>query len=223
MLEDLNIPTVPLRPSLVGYITKEKFSDLSGITIKNVKSNDLGIEGDILFTHKGISGPLIYKISSLKARENFPFVLEFDLISRLNEFQKLLEKNSHKLLKNLLSEFLPKSFCQYFVENKGIEKLVCSQVTKNIREDILTSLHKFKVNVIETNPDGETVRAGGVDLNSLNPKTLESKSIEGLYFCGEILNIDGFCGGFNLQNCWSSAFVVQEAIHQTFNLNTPNI
>ena len=70
----------------------------------------------------------------------------------------------------------------------------------------------FEVNIISTNKGEETVTAGGIDLNELNPKTMGIKNIPNLYAIGEVLNIDGFCGGFNLQNAWSTAYICAEAI-----------
>ena len=80
------------------------------------------------------------------------------------------------------------------------------------RDSILEKLHNFKLTVLGTNRGEETVSAGGLDLNEINPKTMESKLHPHLYFTGEALNIDGFCGGFNLQNAWSTAYVAAEGI-----------
>ena len=77
---------------------------------------------------------------------------------------------------------------------------------------IFENLKNFKINILKPRPDGETVMCGGVDLNEINPKTLEHKFIKNLYFVGEVLDIDGFCGGFNLQNCWSGAFVISSEL-----------
>ena len=80
------------------------------------------------------------------------------------------------------------------------------------RDLILDKIHNFEVIVTGTNKGEETVTAGGVKLNEVNPKTMEAKKYPHIYFIGEILDIDGFCGGFNLQNAWSTAFVAAEAI-----------
>ena len=71
---------------------------------------------------------------------------------------------------------------------------------------------EFEITVKGRVPDGEVVTCGGVDLKEINPKTLEAREYKGLYFCGEVLDIDGFCGGFNLQNCWSTGFVCADSI-----------
>ena len=88
----------------------------------------------------------------------------------------------------------------------------CHLINAKQRDCILEKIHSLNLTIIGTSPDGEVVTAGGVDLKEINPKTLESKKVKGLYFIGEVLDIDGFCGGFNLQNCWSTAFVASNAI-----------
>ncbi len=198
------------KPALTALKTKENFKELSGVSIKNVKYCDFC--DDILFTHNGISGPLVYKISSIKARDKFPYVLTFDLIKNI-DLQQELNNNPHKTIKNLLGEFLPKSFCEYILEICNIDKETKSHlIDGKTRDKILEKLHNFKITILSTAKGGEVVTSGGVDLKEINPKTMESKLVEGVYFCGEVLDIDGFCGGYNLQNCWSTAYVAAEGI-----------
>lgn len=189
------------KPALVGLKTKEDFSKISGVCINN-----------ILFTHKGVSGPAIYTISSLKAREKFPYTLNFNLVGDI-DLQTELNGNPHKSIKNLLSEFVPKSFAEFVLTELKINPDgKCHLIDGKTRDKILDKLQNFTVNVTGTVPDGETVTAGGVDLKEINAKTLESKLKPHIYFCGEVMDIDGFCGGYNLQNCWSTGFVVADAI-----------
>ena len=198
------------KPALTGLKTKENLSSLSGVVIKNVISQN--ITDDILFTHNGISGPLIYKISSIKAREKFPYQLTFDFCKNI-DLQNLLNNNPHKNIKNLLSEIVPKSFAQFLLNKLNIDsKKKAHLIDGKTRALILNSLQNFKVTVYNTVKDGEIVTCGGVDLKEINSKTMESKLVKNVYFCGEVLDIDGFCGGFNLQNCWSTAYVASTAI-----------
>ena len=81
-----------------------------------------------------------------------------------------------------------------------------------MRDKILNEVHNFQVEIFATNHGEETVTCGGIDLNEIHPKTLESKIMPHLYFIGEVLDIDGFCGGFNLQNAWSTAYVAANSI-----------
>lgn len=211
---DLNI--IPPTQALVGLVTKENFSAISGVSIKNVKTYGKEFKnsdnGDIIFTHKGISGPLIYKISSIFARKEMPYKLVFQLVKDL-DLQAELNKNPHKEIKNLLGQFVPKSFAEFVLENLDIEKdTPCHKITGKLRDKIYKKLTTFEVTIISKVPDGEVVTCGGIDLKEINSKTMESKKYLNLYFCGEVLDIDGFCGGFNLQNCWSTAFVVAQSV-----------
>lgn len=211
---DLNI--IPPTQALVGLVTKENFSAISGVSIKNVKTYGKEFKnsdnGDIIFTHKGISGPLIYKISSIFARKEMPYKLVFQLVKDL-DLQAELNKNPHKEIKNLLGQFVPKSFAEFVLENLDIEKdTPCHKITGKLRDKIYKKLTTFEVTIISKVPDGEVVTCGGIDLKEINSKTMESKKYPNLYFCGEVLDIDGFCGGFNLQNCWSTAFVVAQSV-----------
>ena len=211
---DLNI--IPPTQALVGLVTKENFSAISGVSIKNVKTYGKEFKnsdnGDIIFTHKGISGPLIYKISSIFARKEMPYKLVFQLVKDL-DLQAELNKNPHKEIKNLLGQFVPKSFAEFVLENLDIKKNTpCHKITGKLRDKIYKKLTTFEVTIISKVPDGEVVTCGGIDLKEINSKTMESKKYPNLYFCGEVLDIDGFCGGFNLQNCWSTAFVVAQSV-----------
>lgn len=212
----MNLNIIPPTQALVGLVTKENFSAISGVSIKNVKTYGKEFKnsdnGDIIFTHKGISGPLIYKISSIFARKEMPYKLVFQLVKDL-DLQAELNKNPHKEIKNLLGQFVPKSFAEFVLENLDIEKdTPCHKITGKLRDKIYKKLTTFEVTIISKVPDGEVVTCGGIDLKEINSKTMESKKYPNLYFCGEVLDIDGFCGGFNLQNCWSTAFVVAQSV-----------
>ncbi len=208
LLKNLDIKIIEQKPSLVGLNTDIKAP--SGVVLKNVYSKDLKVTDDILFTHFGISGPLTYKISSIKARDRFPYKLSFDLYPKGLEFQDLLNNNPHKDLKNILSEFLPMNFVKYLLSE--LSDVKAHKVDGKTRDMILDKVHNFTLLVNGTNRGEETVTAGGVDLNEINPKTMEFKKYPHLYCVGEALDVDGFCGGFNLQNAWSTAFVAAEGI-----------
>lgn len=195
---------VPPKPALVGLRTKEKFPQ--GVSLKNVST--CGFEDDLLFTHEGLSGPLIYKISSVNARREFPYKIMLDFCEEF-DLQQLLNANPQKSIKNLLSEFIPKSFAEFLLDNKD-EK--CCNINGKTRDKILQRLHNYEVTVTGTSKGGEVVTCGGVSLDEVDSRTMQSKIIPNLYFCGEVLDIDGFCGGFNLQNCWSTAYVAAQSI-----------
>lgn len=211
IFKHLDLSINPQVPSLVGLNSDIKAP--SGIVLKNVYSKDLKISDDILFTHFGISGPLTFKISSIKARDKFPYKLSFDLYPKEFELQNLLNTYPHKELKNILSEFLPLNFVKYLLGD--FAEVKAHKINGKIRDEILEKIHNFQLTITGTNKGEETVSAGGVDLKEINPKTMECKKHPHLYFTGEILDIDGFCGGFNLQNAWSTAFsAAQDIISQ---------
>lgn len=196
------------KPALTALKTAENLKSLAGISVRNVRAE--GFQDDILFTHEGVTGPLIYKISSIKARENFPYKLNLNLCEEIN-LQELMNKNPHKTIKNLLAEFIPKNLAEYILQNPDKK---CHLIDGKTRDEILNKLHNFTITVISPAKGGEVVTSGGVDLNEINPKTMESKLEKGIYFCGEVINVDGFCGGYNLQNCWSTAYVTAMGITQ---------
>ena len=193
------------RKALVALKTAEDLSKLAGVSVKCCGE-------DVLFTHCGVSGPYVFKISSLRAREKFPYRLSFDFVGAI-DLQKMLNENPHKSVKNLLSEIMPKSFGEFVLGCVDVpvdEK--CHRIDGKTRDRILDKLQNFSVTITGTSDGGEVVTSGGVSLVEVNSKTMESKLVSGLYFAGEVLDIDGFCGGFNLQNCWSTAFVASESI-----------
>ncbi len=201
LLEDLNINIIEPTQALVGLITKENFSDIAGVSINN-----------ILFTHKGISGPAIYKLSSINARKEMPYKITLQLIPDFN-LQEHLNSNPHKGIKNLLGQFIPKALASWILDNLNIHpETPCHQINGKTRDRILNKLTNFEVTITGKVPDSEVVTCGGIDLREVNSKTLECKQYNKLYFCGEVLDIDGFCGGFNLQNCWSTGYIVAQSI-----------
>ena len=207
-LKNFDIKIIPPRPSLVGLNTKEKSKEVSGIVVKDANCN--GLTDDLLFTHFGISGPLAYKISSIKARDNFPYKLNLDLYPQEINLQELLNTNPHKDVKNILSKFIPHGLIKYLIGD--IADIKAHKIDGKTRDFILSKLHNLELTVIGTNKGEETVTAGGIDLSEINPKTMELKKYPNIYCIGEALDIDGFCGGYNLQNAWSTAFVAKEGI-----------
>lgn len=209
LLEGLNINIIEPRPSLVGLNTKEVFKELSGTVVKGANCN--GIVDDLLFTHFGVSGPLVYTISSIKAFDSTPYELCFDFCPELKDLQEDLNTNPHKEIKNIINKYMPQKIVNYVLN--GIDETTkAHKINGKTRDLILDRIHNFKVMVIGTNKGEETVTAGGIDLNEINPKTMGVKRVPNLYCIGEVLNIDGLCGGFNLQNAWSTAYVCATAV-----------
>lgn len=209
LAEDLGIKIIEPKPSLVGLNTKENFKELSGTVIKGVNCD--GVIDDLLFTHFGVSGPLIYTISSIKALDNMPYKLKIDLAPNLINLQEDLNIYPHKEIKNILNKYLPQKVVSFVLKDLD-ETIKAHKINGKVRDLILNRIHNFELNIVDTNKGEETVTAGGIDLDEVNPKTMELKNIPNLYAVGEVLNIDGFCGGFNLQNAWSTAYVCAEGI-----------
>lgn len=227
-IENAGHKIIPQKPCLCAFDVEQNFLyKIPGVVLKNTtflgvngdKSKQQSVlkdlKGDILITHKSLSGPLIYKISSLCAGIDFdknnPLRFFLNLIDSENfekEFEKKLIEHSKKDILNILSVYVPKSFAQLFCEQinlKGDTK--ANQLKSEFKKLIIKNLTNFEVTVKSTIQDSEVVNSGGVCLDEINPKTMESKIVPGLHFCGEVIDVDGFCGGFNLQNCWSTGFV----------------
>ncbi len=179
----------PIAPSLLGYITKEKYP----------KGVSIDINGEpILFTHQGVSGPFVYKHSSINAFCPYPRQISLQLLD-FDVLKERIKENPKKSFGNILSEFLPRSFVKCIT--KDFDKNSCEISDNQIKKTL-----RFELNVLAPDNKGEIVTAGGVSLLELD-KNCKSKINDKLYFIGEIMDIDGFCGGFNLQNCWSTASV----------------
>lgn len=209
MINSLGHKIVEPHPALTGLKTKEDYSSLAGVSIKNVKArfNKTFVNGDLLFTHNGISGPVVYTVSSLMARQKFPYEIVFDFSGEI-DLQAVLNSNPHKSVKNILSDYVPKSFAQYILKKTGIdEDTKACKINGKMRDMILKYLNEFETEIVSHDKGGEVVTSGGVSLDEVNPKTMESKIVNNLFFCGEVLDIDGLCGGFNLQNCWSTGYI----------------
>lgn len=201
LFKNLDIKIIPPTQSLTGLVTKEDFTDIAGVSVN-----------DVLFTHKGVSGPYIYKLSAINARKEFPYKISFNLVD-CDNLQELLNQNPHKEIKNLVAQMIPKSLAHWILTDLNIpDQTPCHKIDGKMRDKIVNKLKNFEITITGKVAEDEIVTCGGVELNEVNPKTLESKKYEGLYFCGEVLDIDGFCGGFNLQNCWSTGFVCASSI-----------
>jgi len=225
---ELGHQIVPPRPALVPLNTKETWvKEVQGLALKNVEvslsqeDKLLGKEfGEMLFTHFGVSGPVILTLSrQVVARQGKELRLSINLKPALtdetldNRLQRDFQKFQRKQLKNALDELLPKSLIPIIIEKSGIsaDKFV-HQITKPERLQLLQTIRGLELTVIGPRAlDEAIVTAGGVSLKEVNPKTMESKFVAGLYFAGEVLDIDGFTGGYNLQAAFSTGYAAGES------------
>lgn len=211
--EKLGHTIIPIEPTLCGMQIETPYPNLAGIStqIATAHAQSKEFSGDILFTHKGISGPMIMDISSVLAYEKLPLELELNFTG-LNskeqdkELLELLDKSPKKNIANLLNKYLPISVIEEFLKEIDLkpDKKAC-EISKEKRAKIVKFLTKKRLILTKKEPNF-MVKAGGIKLDEVD-KNLESKIVKGLYFAGEILDIDGLCGGFNLQACFSTGFV----------------
>lgn len=206
-------------PGLIGINLKNNFS-LAGLTLKNVElkvikdkkiiSNEFG---EMLFTHRGISGPIVLttssKINRLKDFEMFLDLkpaLEPDRLDAriLRDFSENQNKNTENVMRSLL----PKDLISYVLYSAGIsgdEKV--NQITKIERENLVKTIKNFELKFDSLDDiDRAIVTSGGIDVKDIDPKTMESKKVSGLYFIGEVLDLDGLTGGFNIQIANSTGY-----------------
>lgn len=213
-----------LKPSLVPLVSEEDYcSEMTGLSLKNVAvsvkdtKKDKVIfkeQGEMLFTHFGVSGPLILSASShIREMERGRYKILIDMKPALDDtaldkrIQRDFSENPNRIFANSLSKLLPSKMIPVVVGLSGItpEKQVNS-VTKTERAGLVKLLKNFPVTVRDFRPISEAIiTSGGVKLSEVNPKTMESKLLQGLFFAGEILDIDAYTGGFNLQIAFSTA------------------
>lgn len=206
-------------PGLIGINLKNNFS-LAGLTLKNVELKVLKDKkilsrefGEMLFTHRGISGPIVLTTSS-KINRLKDFEMYLDLKPALDP-EKLdarilrdFHENQNKNLENVMKSLLPRDLIIYVLEDAGIsgDKKV-NQITKEDRESLVRTIKNFGLKFDSLDDiDRAIVTSGGVDVKDIDPKTMESKKVSGLYFIGEVLDLDGLTGGFNIQIANSTGY-----------------
>ncbi|MEG1972847.1 MAG: aminoacetone oxidase family FAD-binding enzyme, partial [Oscillospiraceae bacterium] len=209
--------------SLVPIILKEKWcSDLMGLSLKNitltVKKGDKPIFkdlGEMMFTHFGISGPLVLSASALIDGKISDFKLFVDLKPGLDE-QKLdarilrdFADEKNKAFRNSLNRLLPRALCSIIVGLSGINaETPVNSITREERRNLVNLIKAMPLTPIGLRPVEEAVvTRGGVSTKEINPKTMESKKLKGLFFCGEVMDVDAVTGGFNLQIAFSTGFL----------------
>lgn len=231
MAKKLGHTVVPLRPSLVPLETEEEWvKDVQGLSLRNVRATLLAggekvqeMFGEMMFTHFGVTGPIILSMSrrAAKCLAEGKFVeLELNLKPALTpekldaRIQRDFEQHIRKSLKNGLLDLLPHKLIEPVLDFAYLdpEKPV-HQVTAEERHRLAETLQHLTLTITKTRPLAEAiVTAGGVSVREINPKTMESKLVPGLYFAGEVVDVDAYTGGYNLQaafsmgnaaGCWS--------------------
>ena len=213
-------------PSLVPLVSNSPYcKELQGLSLKNVSikvtdnKNSTTVYtdfGEMLFTHFGLSGPMILSASAhmrdmsdgrYTVRIDFKPALDEETLSNrlLKDFSKFINKD----ICNSLFELIPKSFIPVLLDVCEIDpRTKCNSITAKQRKAMVSNLKDFKVNIKDFRPiDEAIITCGGVCVNEIDPKTMKSKIAENLYFAGEVIDVDAYTGGFNLQIAFSTAYL----------------
>ncbi len=234
MVEKLGHKVTEINPSLVPLESYEKneCKELQGLSLKNVKIELIDTRknkkiyedfGEMIFTHYGVSGPTILSASAHLVRyKNIKqlfneknIILKIDLkpaldVKKLNDrILRDFETVKNKQFKNSLDRLLPQKLIPVVIKRSGIDpNKKVNEITKKEREKLVLEMKEFKILIKEFRPIEEAiVTSGGINIKEINPKTMESKKIKGLYFAGEIIDVDSYTGGFNLQIAYSTGYV----------------
>ena len=230
MAQELGHTITEIKPSLIPLISKDNTcGKLQGLSLRNVgiklKHNDKLIYedfGEMLFTHYGVSGPVILSASANLIRyknveelfKNNSIKLQIDLKPALTE-EKLdsrilrdFEEVKNKEFKNSLDKLLPQKLISVVIEKTKVNPYKrVNEITKEERTTIVKVLKCFEIIINGVRPIEEAIiTSGGISTKEINPKTMESKIVKGLYFAGEIIDVDAYTGGFNLQIAWSTGY-----------------
>lgn len=225
----LGISVTDLSPSLVPLeITERDCSEMQGLSLKNTALEVIDTEsgkciyrdfGEMMFTHYGVTGPMILSASShLGKFERGRYLLKLDLKPALDE--KTLDARllsdfrrfSNRDFSNSLSELLPQKMIPVVVRRSGIDaQKKVNLITKEERRALLGLLKGYTLTVKSFRPISEAIiTSGGISVKELSPKTMEAKAAAGLFFCGEVIDVDAYTGGFNLQIAFSTARLAAE-------------
>ena len=234
LAEKLGHTITNIKPSLVPLETfeKQECKELQGLSLRNVGIQLLDIEknktiyedfGEMLFTHFGVSGPTILSASAHLVRykqierllKDKKIILKIDLKPALDE-RKLdarilrdFEEVKNKQFKNSLEKLLPQKLIPVIIQKSNIQSdKKVNEITKKEREELVKMIKNFEITIKGFRPIEEAIiTSGGINIKEINPKTMESKKVKGLYFAGEIIDVDSYTGGFNLQIAYSTGYV----------------
>lgn len=221
MAEALGHTIVPREGSLVPLEAEEDCKQMQGLSLRNVGVKLLGAKGkvlyqdfgELLFTHFGVSGPTVLSASCHMKGEGCRLLL--DLKPALDEAKldarilRDLEMYQNRAMENALTDLLPRSMIPVVLRRLEIAPdMQANSLTKQKRRALVELLKAFPVEILGKRPVSEAIiTSGGVKVSEINPKTMESKLVPGLYFAGEIIDCDAYTGGFNLQIAWATAYV----------------
>lgn len=217
--QQFGLNVLPTRAGLVPFTLHkpqlEQLSPLSGVAIPAIVTAENGTQfkENILFTHRGLSGPAILQISSYWHAGEYVSINLLPDTDLEGYLQEKRQTQPNQLLKNTLSRLLPKRFIEIMIENKQLPDISLAQLSNERIAQIATLLQAWQVlpNGTEGYRTAE-VTLGGVDTRNLSSKTMEATKITGLYFIGEVVDVTGWLGGYNFQWAWSSAYACAQAL-----------
>ena len=234
LAEQLGHTITQIKPSLapLEVYDKDECKQLQGLSLKNVEIKLIDTEknkniyedfGEMIFTHFGVSGPTILSSSAHLVRyknierlfKDKKIVLKIDLKPALDD-KKLndrilrdFEEFKNKQFKNSLDKLLPQKLIPVIIQKSNINpNKKVNEITKKEREELISNIKDFEIIIKNFRPIEEAIiTKGGINIKEINPKTMESKKVKGLYFAGEIIDVDSYTGGFNLQIAYSTGYV----------------
>lgn len=224
LAESVGHSITDIEPALISLVASNGFvPKLQGLSLRNISIKLLDGEkeiysdfGEMLFTHYGVSGPVILSASShMTHPKEHNYKIVIDLKPALDEqtldkrIQRDFAENTNKDFINSLSKLLPNKLIPVIVKLSGIEPSEkVNQITKAQRQNLVSLLKNFTVNISDFRPINEAIiTSGGVDVKEINPKTMGSKIIDNLFFAGEVIDVDAYTGGFNLQVAFSTGYL----------------
>lgn len=224
LAESVGHSVTDIEPALISLVASNGFvPKLQGLSLRNISIKLLDGEkeiysdfGEMLFTHYGVSGPVILSASShMTHPKEHNYKIVIDLKPALDEqtldkrIQRDFAENTNKDFINSLSKLLPNKLIPVIVKLSGIEPSEkVNQITKPQRQNLVHLLKNFTVNISDFRPINEAIiTSGGVDVKEINPKTMGSKIIDNLFFAGEVIDVDAYTGGFNLQVAFSTGYL----------------
>lgn len=220
--EQFGLSVLPTRAGLVPFTLHkpqlEQLSQLSGVAVPAIVTakNGTSFKENILFTHRGLSGPAILQISSYWQAGEYVSINLLPSIDLESLLQEKRQEHPNQLLKNTLSRLLPKRLIEIMIENKQLPDISLTQLSNERISQIATLLQEWQIqpNGTEGYRTAE-VTLGGVDTRALSSKTMEATKVKGLYFIGEVVDVTGWLGGYNFQWAWSSAYACAQSLIST--------
>ena len=227
MAADLGHTVIPAQGSLVPLETAgTDCQDMQGLSLRNVGVKLLNAKGkvlykdfgELLFTHFGVSGPTVLSASCHLKGEGCRLVIDLKPALEENKLDdrilRDLDMYQNRAMENALTDLLPRSMIPVVLRRLDIDpNLQANSLTKQKRRALVELLKAFSVEITGKRPVAEAIiTSGGIKVSEIDPKTMESKKVPGLYFAGEIIDCDGYTGGFNLQIAWATAYAAGMAV-----------